>query len=172
MQEPIYVISSLVAQLCSQTQRFPKVLETEFDHHSNSLGQKNKPSFSVLIEALEAFAKESKIILLIDALDESEKCQELLGYLSELQNIKGSINVLVTGRNALHIEEALSSFTRLRLESCETEMDHDILSYIDHRLQFDRKLKWLKPAVRSDIAQILSTKSLGMYVSICACCKL
>jgi hypothetical protein len=114
-QDPITVIGSLVAQLCSQFGWYPEELELAFDHSSNIAGQKRRPSFSVLRDTLLSFAGDNKIILLIDALDECGRRKDVLDFISNLKEATRYINILITSRDESDIQEALHSFTRLRI---------------------------------------------------------
>jgi hypothetical protein len=156
------VIGSLVAQLCSQFGWYPEELELAFDHSSNIAGQKRRPSFSVLRDTLLSFAGDNKIILLIDALDECGRRKDVLDFISNLKEATRYINILITSRDESDIQEALHSFTRLRIESRLNDMDRDIRYFINNRLQSDRKLQWLNSSVKADIAGSLNTKSAGM----------
>jgi hypothetical protein len=156
------MVGSLVAQLCSQSGWCPKELELAFDRSSNIAGQKKRPSFSVLQEALQAFATHNKVILLIDALDECDGRKDFLEFISSLAKTMQNVNILVTSRDEPDIREALHCFARLRMESRLEEMNLDIRYYIDSRLQSESKLQWLNSSVKTDIVSLLNSKSAGM----------
>lgn len=130
-QDPVNVIGSLVAQLCSQL-HFPLELQLAFTH-SSSGGQKRGPTLSMLTETVNMLAKENKIILLIDALDECDKRDNILNAISSLKGAD-NINLLITSRTELDIQEGLYFFNLLRIESNLDAVDEDIRSYISHRL--------------------------------------
>jgi hypothetical protein len=156
------MIGSLVAQLFSQFGWCPEELELAFDRSSNIAGQRRGPSLSVLQQALQAFARNSTVILLIDALDECGSRKDALDFISSLTKTMQNVNVLITSRDELDIREALHSFARLRMESRLEEMNLDIRFYIDSRLQSDSKLQWLNSSVKTDIVSLLNSKSAGM----------
>lgn len=159
-EDPVNVIGSLVAQICSQLGSFPAELEAAFAH-SSSGGAKRRPEISVLTSTLVVLAKENKIILLIDALDECSKRGDMLTAISNLKEAD-NIQIFITSRAEPEIPEGLDFFRRLKIESNLQAVDLDIRNYINRRLESDRKLLWLKPALKSDIIESLNKKSQGM----------
>lgn len=102
-------------------------------------------------------------MLVVDALDECDDCGKILSFISMLQAEDLAVKVLVTSRNELEIEDALSSsFSRLRLEYQRNEVNRDIKVYVEHRLGTDVRLKYLPAAVKTEIQQSLEEKSAGM----------
>jgi hypothetical protein len=160
-QSPVNVLGSLVAQLCAQSGWFSEDLKIEFDC-SNSAGQRRRPSFFALRGALQSFSKEGRVILLIDALDECNKRNEVLEFISVVQEATENINILITSRDEPDIRAALPTFARTRLENWSIEMNRDIRAYLNHRLERDPRLQWLAASVKIDIARSLDAKSAGM----------
>lgn len=161
-QDPITLIASLAAQLCYQFGWCPTDLELACNQSNNYPGQRKRPSFKNLAKTLQEYARDSKIFLLIDALDECSSRDEVLHFLMDLTKSKQNINVLVTGRDEPNIREELTSVTRLEIETRLHDVESDIQRYIDHRLQSDRKLHWLSASVKSEIGYALRTDSGGM----------
>lgn len=155
------IIGSLVAQLCSQFQ-CPEELILAFKD-SLSPGQRRRPSWELLKQTLSWFSKDQKILILVDALDECEQREEVLNFLSKLREDSGKISMLVTSREEADIEGAFQSFSRLRIEKRRPEVDRDIKSYIDQRLEVDAGLKGLPPSVKADIRLSLNGKCAGMF---------
>ena len=159
-QDPVNVIGSLVAQLCSQMRYFPKKLELAFAHCSSG-GQKRRLTLPVLMEILVVLSVERKFILLVDALDECDKRGDMLNTIVSLKQAV-NINMLITSRAEPEIQDTLFFFRKLCIESNLQEVGQDIRRYIEHCLESDRKLLWLNPSVRSDIANSLNSRSHGM----------
>jgi hypothetical protein len=159
-QDPVNVVGSLVAQLCSQLGYFPDKLETAFAHCSSG-GQKRRSTLPLLMEVLAILAVERKVILLVDAIDECNKRGDFFGAISNLEKEDG-ISMLITSRAEMEIQDALFFFKNLRIESNLQEVGYDISQYIDHRLVSDRKLLWLNPSIRTDIRDLLNSRSHGM----------
>jgi hypothetical protein len=161
-QDPVNIIGSLVAQLCCQTGWFPEILQQSFETKRNSSGQKDRPSFDDLKSGLHSFAKDSRIILLIDAIDECVNREALLNTICDLRNESEKISLLVTSRNESDINEILKCCSRLHLEDHVIEVDRDIGMYIETRLMTDRKLQWLEASMKAEIRTHLKTRSGGM----------
>lgn len=159
-RDPVNVVGTLVKQYCSQIGSFPEELELAFTH-SNSGAQKRKPTLFTLVETLKMLAKQTRVALLIDALDECDERGDILSAISSL-SAADNINILITSRAELDIEEGLQNFTLLRIESKLQAVSEDIRAYISHRLEKDQKLRWLSPSLKSDITELLNSRSHGM----------
>jgi len=79
-----------------------------------------------------------------------------------LQSLGKNISIFLTSRHELDIQDALASFELVQMEGWTREVDEDIKTYIDHRLQTDRSLLRLKPSVRDEISACLHERSCGM----------
>lgn len=155
------VLGSLTAQVCAQL-NVPDVLKNEFVE-SHKGGQKRPPTTQALFRTLAQLAQGCTLMLVVDALDECDDRGKVLSFISMLQAEDLAVKVLVTSRNELEIEDALSSsFSRLRLEYQRNEVDRDIKVYVEHRLGTDVRLKYLPAAVKTEIQQSLEEKSAGM----------
>lgn len=115
-----------------------------------------------ITEILLQIASQYRVTILVDGLDECEQRRDILGFLRQLGRKGGYLNVLVSSRDEFDIREALSAFPRLRLETASASLDHDIGSYINHRLSHDREFKWLKETFRLTIQERLSSQAKGM----------
>jgi hypothetical protein len=113
-------------------------------------------------QALQWFAEENKIILVIDAIDECEAREGLLGFIGILGNEMENISLLVTSRNESDIHDRLFSCERVTLESHLKEMDHDVGSYIENRLKSDQNLQWLDMSIKTEIRCYMKRRSGGM----------
>lgn len=157
--DPTNILGSLVAQICSQTGASYDELEAAFDHsrHSNK-----RPSIALLKDMLCLLSASRRIILLVDAIDECVQRKELLSSMAYLQSLGKNISIFLTSRHELDIQDALASFELIQMEGWTREVDEDIKTYIDHRLQTDRSLLRLKPSVRDEISVCLHERSCGM----------
>ena len=154
------VIGSLVAQLCSQMPYPGEVLVAYKD--SLAPGKRRAPSWDILRRTLSWCSRDRKVLLLLDALDECGKREDILRFLCRLREENENISVFVTSREEADIEEAFRSCPRLRLENHRADVDKDIQSYIDQRLAIDASLKKLPLAVKADIKLSLIGKCIGM----------
>lgn len=158
-QDHLNVLGSLVAQICSQISHCPDELEIAFNHSRYS---DKRPTAMLLRSILSFISTTRKVLLLIDAVDECNQRQELLSVMTHLQEQNKNISVLLTSRQELDIEDALVSFDHIRIEDWTKEVDDDIKTYIDQRLQADASLLRLKHSVRKEIRTGLHQRSLGM----------
>lgn len=161
-QDAINLVGSLAAQLCHQFGWFPEELVHAFDHSRNGVGQTKRPRYALLTEVLQSFSSIWRISLLIDALDECGGRKDVLDFLTNLQEATRNVSIFITSRDELDIQEALRSFTRLRIENHLDQVDRDIGYYINHRLQSDKTLQRLTTSIKNDIQRSLTSKSAGM----------
>jgi hypothetical protein len=87
-EDPVNIVGSLVAQLCSQQESFPEKLEVAFAHCSSG-GQRRRATLAMLVEILVALAVKTKVILLVDALDECDKRGNILAAVASLEEADG-----------------------------------------------------------------------------------
>lgn len=158
-QDPLNVLGSLVAQICSQLEFCPEELELAFSHsrHSNK-----RPTITLLRDILCSLSISRRIVLLIDGVDECNERKELLKSMTYFKHMSENISIFLTSRHELDIQDALISFEHIRIETWTKEVDKDIEIYIDHRLQTDQRLLRLKDSVKEEIRQCLHSKSSGM----------
>jgi predicted lipid carrier protein YhbT len=112
------------------------------------------------MEILVVLALERKLILLVDALDEFVKRDDMLNAIVSLERAD-NISMLITSRAEPEIQDTLFFFRKLRIES-NLQVGQDIRRYIEHCLESNRKLLRLNPSVRSDITESLNSMSHGM----------
>lgn len=143
------VVGSLAAQLCVQLP-LPKALVQDYEA-SKLPARTSRPSWVVLQKAIQSFAMSSKILLLVDALDECEEREEVLGFLNKLEKETNSISILVTCRADAHFIGSANSYQQLRMENRRSEIDKDIGSYVLHRLATDAQLKKFPQAIKNEI---------------------
>lgn len=156
------IVGSLVSQLCSQL-GYPEELRNAYKSSLVS-GQKRKPDWDILEQALRWFTTQRKILILIDALDECGQRDNILKLLTKLHKSNEQVGILVTSREEHDIKDALPTASRITLESHNLEMKRDISIYIDYRLEHDKVLKDLPSTVKHNIRTSLNRRCAGMYV--------
>jgi len=80
---------------------------------------------------------QHRVAILVDALDECKRRQDILKLFWCLGKRGGPLNVLLSSRDEADIRETLSDFPRMRLEAVSDYLDRDIDCYIDYRLDHD-----------------------------------
>ena len=162
-QQPEKMIRSLICQLsmyCAVS-----VLQHLYSSYSNGGRQ---PGGEVLLRTLhQMMTSLGEIYVILDALDECAKRDELLTDLEEVISWKDAkLHMLNTSRRETDIEETLTplSDTRNRIAIQSERVNADIRTYIHGRLQIDKKLKrWQKlPNVQIEIENTLTRKADGM----------
>ena len=103
----------------------------------------------------------------MDALDECEDRQELLGFIEKAVEWRfEKLNVIMTSRKLKEFEDffdaELEGGSRLSIQN--NKVDGDIRSYVHGKLQSDRRFKRWKaqPNVQEEIENKLIEKSNGM----------
>jgi hypothetical protein len=110
-----------------------------------------------------------KVFIVLDALDECEKRDEMLEFLKGLQEDEHDLVILVTSRGKADIAEAFDEYPRLDLNACRRDLDQDIHAYIEVLLAQEPRFQQLPAPVKADIKASLVGKTAGMYVfdSVC-----
>lgn len=158
-QDPVNVLGSLTAQICYQLESYHGDLERTFQH---SLHSGKRPSIALLREALCTLSASANIILLVDAIDECGERQELLDTFNSLSSVSANISILLTSRHELDIQDALVTFGHVSVEDWIKEIDEDIETYINYRLESDLRLSRLKPSIKDEVRSSIHGKSHGM----------
>jgi hypothetical protein len=162
-QEPVNIIGSLVAQVCVHLGYFPQELEDAYDQSTNVNGQIARPTMEALVSSLETLATRRKLILLIDALDECNDSKAVAQVINKTTGTDSSINVLVSSRDEVHIQQQLSMASRLSIGRHGSQVSDDIRSYINTKLDNDPGFLWLKPSFKAEIQVLLNNKSGSMF---------
>ena len=162
-RDPLNLVGSLLAQICFKLRSFPASLEAVFDGCKMSQSPYSKrTNLDTIAEVLLEIASQHRITILVDALDECERHQDILSFLQRLGTKGVFCNVLVSSRDEADVREALLNFPRMPLEASSACLERDIDSYINHRLSHDREFKWLKQSFQQTIRERLNTEAKGM----------
>lgn len=158
-------VSSLLAQLCSQTIEAPEPL---VDMYEECRSGQQKPATGELIGTLPKTIQEfEEVFFVVDALDECPKAcerEELLSLIAEMKSWSPSnIHLLVTSRQEPDIEETLFPLlTSPAIPIQGFQIDMDIRLHVADQLSSDPKLnKWPK-AVKMEIENALVEGAGGM----------
>lgn len=155
------VLATILSQLCTQLGYFPEELLCAYQS-STQPGQNHFPSIEALSEAIKILSRTQRTYLFIDGMDEVEDCKSLAERVLHLVNSANHINILVTSRNEVFIQQVLKDVRRISLEHHVSEIDRDIERYIASRLSNGDDFAWLSPDVQRLISDSLLSKSRGM----------
>jgi hypothetical protein len=172
-QDSRALLTSLLIQLCDQSDSFCEVLLRLYSAHRDGSRQ---PSDAALVQSLKKMittAGKVPIYLIIDALDECpdtsglqssrEKVLELVEDLLELHN--PNFRLCITSRPEIDIRTSLEQWTSE--SSCislhdQTGQKEDIINYIRSVVYTDRKMKRWRTEDKELIIETLSDRAEGM----------
>jgi hypothetical protein len=162
-QTPIRLLASLLKQLLQERRFIPEGLKKLYEHHIQ------KSTFPALDEITTFLHSEmvrySKVFIIVDALDEcahDDDAREIL--LSELNTLQTTnpMNLMVTSRPILKIEQKFQEAIRLEIRAS----DADVQKYLDGHMSrlascVTRNIS-LQETIKSEIVKVVD----GMYVSL------
>ena len=162
-RDPLNLAGSLLAQICFKLGSFPAALNEAFERSKMSASPYGKRiNLGTIIEMLIELTSQHRVTILVDALDECERREDLLDFLCKLARQGGHLNILVSSRDETDIRDTLSDFPRMRLESASACLDRDIDYYINYRLGHEPDFKWLKQTFKQTIRERLSAQANTM----------
>ncbi|KAI9856111.1 MAG: hypothetical protein M1813_009229 [Trichoglossum hirsutum] len=160
------MICSLITHLSIQSASTPRALESLF---SSCMNGQRRPTTGELLETLRQMVQTfDETFIILDALDECKKRQELLEDIEIFAEWKTErLHILVTSRREKDIEERIEPLIHDEGRICiqSTAVNHDIRAYTHERLQTDWGLRrWQKkPEVQQEIKETLVNKAGGMF---------
>ena len=98
--------------------------------------------------------------LVLDALDECNDIEELLGALMELN--KGGIRLFVTSRPLQVIKDGFSDLPSIDMDTTKYEVSVDIRLHVKRELDSHRRLRIMDASLKKEIYSVLCEKADGM----------
>ncbi|KNG89399.1 putative ankyrin repeat-containing protein [Aspergillus nomiae NRRL 13137] len=153
-QKLVHVLGALLAQL---SDRFPQALDVlEPDFRKKSL-----PSPDILLRILRSHARELKrLYIFVDAVNESDECENIISTLLSLAESEYQIHVMVTSTAA---SVTLSKDDLLREQMKPSSNQKDIQDFVNAQLETRPSLRYLPPHTKRDITTVLIAKANGMF---------
>jgi hypothetical protein len=103
------------------------------------------------------------VYIVLDALDESLDCEEILHFIDSVQHWGLSrLHLLITSRQLADIEEALTDLATEKICLQHSEMKQDIVLYVADKLESDKSLSKFPPDIRLQIQKKLLEGGDGM----------
>ncbi|KAJ5964304.1 uncharacterized protein N7479_004180 [Penicillium vulpinum] len=153
------VLGSLVAQLSGT---FPSILDeirSIYNKGPSNQARRFPIELSVLEAAIVKTASEkTKIVLLVDAINESHDMQLLEASLLRLASLSTNVRVLITTTNMNHIKHHNASVLNISGNS-----RGDIGAFIKYRLETDDMLRTLAPEFQAEIEYTLRRNADGSF---------
>jgi len=165
------LLSSMLFQLCDQSDSYHKVLSTFHSTHRN--GAQN-PSDEKLIQCLLDLVKlpgPPPVYLIVDGLDESPNTstqsfhrEQVLSFLDDLVKARlQNLRLCVTSRPEVDIKAVLEplAFRSVCVEK-ESGQEKDINDYIESIIHTDKKMESWSPKHKRLVVDVLAKKADGM----------
>ena len=166
------LLSSLLIQLCARSHRRYDILSDLHAVHDTGLRQ---PSESDLLQCLEDVLQlpgEGKVYIIVDALEECPNAsgfpntarEKVLDLFEELVDWNvPDLRICVTSRPEVDIQIILEPLASHHISlHDESGQKEDIINYISHFVQADRRMKKWRPEDKQLVIDTLSTKADGM----------
>ena len=165
------LLSSVLVQLCHQSDSYFRILSTFYSEHANGL---RHPSSDALMKCLKDILEvpgQAPVYLIVDGLDECSNSSDMpsprekvLMLLEELIKLQFSnLRICVTSRPEVDIKVALEPLTFYSLSLHEEDGQiEDIENYIRSVVSADPKMRRWKAADRELVIDVLMKKSDGM----------
>lgn len=155
------MIRSLVTQLLNKCETMPEALVKLWQSH------KNNPQgidTVVLVEAWrELVCSFQDVYVVLDALDESYEHEDVLRFIESLQHWNlPQVHLLVTSRQWTTIEASFETIAHTRICLQDSEMNEDIIMYIEEELANDKVMVKWPSEIREQVRRKLLTGEDGM----------
>ncbi|KAJ5678666.1 Ankyrin repeat-containing protein [Penicillium macrosclerotiorum] len=125
-------------------------------------------SFAACNELLHEIVRSGvKLRIIIDALDECDAPKTLLKALKDASEvIPGGLEVLVSSRHEVHVDEKIPNVVIINLtkSSSETDMITYIQTEVNERDDDERLLKGKHPDLETRLIEILGRRAGGMFI--------
>jgi hypothetical protein len=156
---------SLIGQLYQGHSDAQEPLDQLWNSRRESNHQFSKKSLVDVL--LVMLSRVNNVSIVLDALDESTTRNDVLAWLRDVLEAKGSTcRILVTARREEDIESALQQWIRPqdRISIQQDDVNEDIRAYVGHTVRNSGELvRWHKlPAVQDEIETALVKKADGM----------
>jgi len=169
------LLSSVLFQLCSQSDKFSQVLLSIYSSHGNG---SREPSIDTLLECLKtilALPGQGPIYIVVDALDECPDSpglrthrQEVLEIMKELLDSKlPHLHFCVTSRPEINIQRAFDPLNpyNVSLHNQDGQIK-DLAKYVQSVVGSDATMQDWPANVKELVINTLAKKGGGMYVIV------
>jgi len=172
-QDARNLLSSVLIQLCSQSDRFSQVLSSIYLSHGNGSRQ---PSIDTLLECLKAILAlqgQAPLYIIVDALDECPnssglrtKRQEVLEIVEELIQLKlPHLHFCVTSRPEIDIRRAFDPLNPYNVSLHDQDGQiKDLEEYVNSVVRSDATMQDWPSKVKELVIDTLTKKGGRMYV--------
>jgi len=171
-QEVRHLLSSILIQLCGQTDELFKILASLFNDHDRGTRQ---PSEHTLMECLKSMLQlpgQGPLYLIIDALDECPNSsgypmqrEQVLAVMQELINLQlPQVHFCITSRPEIDIRDVLGPLAVHNVPLHEQAgQNQDIVDYINHFVRSDPRVQRWREEDKQLVVETLIEKAGGMF---------
>jgi len=169
------LLSSVLFQLCSQSDQFFQVLSSIYSSHGNG---SREPSIDTLLECLKtilAFQGQAPLYIVVDALDECPNSsglrtqrQEVLEIVKELIDLKlPHVHFCITSRPEIDIRRVFGPLNpyNVSLHNRAGQIK-DLAEYVESVVGSDATMQNWPAKVKELVVNTLAVKGDGMYVMV------
>ncbi|KAF2188023.1 hypothetical protein K469DRAFT_685351 [Zopfia rhizophila CBS 207.26] len=162
-QDPINILASLVAQLSS---RAPQIIDDFSSKFADAVKAKLPRSLS--LEDIEGTfvrntAQLSGTLLLVDAVNESEKFMDVTKMLIKMVRNGNNVRLIVTSTGGLGSEMSTDDVNITHCNMHSLDINKDIGLYIDSKLANDANLMKLSEPLKIEIRDAIVSRAGGMF---------
>ncbi|PYI17905.1 hypothetical protein BO99DRAFT_336654, partial [Aspergillus violaceofuscus CBS 115571] len=157
-QNPVNILGSLVAQISKSV---PSILDTirPFFEATDSHPHRQPSDISVVADAItNCTQNDRRVILLIDAINESVSYQELIRSLLKISELTPNLRIFLTGT-----DDIVSERHARILHMSSSIISDDIDTFIRFRLQHDSTLKSLSTRLQDQVWKALMEGADGSF---------
>lgn len=156
-QTSLGFLGSIIAQLIRKKVEILDILEPLYDGSGQGRWPPNMRKLeNMLYEIVRRF---SRVIIVIDALDECTERTDLFRVVGRLQRLK-NLSLLITSRDDLEIRLEFADLPSLSIKKDDVSVD--IENFVSGELPRQPRLAYLKPTTKSDITAALVKGSRRM----------
>ncbi len=164
------LLSSLLVQLCGQSDAYYQILFTFYEAHDSGEQQASDNELLKCLEHMLKLPEQPTVYIIIDALDECpttglpSRREEVLNLVRELVRLQiPNLRICVTSRPEADIEPVLDplAFRSVSLHG-ERGQVHDIAEYVKFVVNTDPKIRTWRQADKEHVIQVLTSKADGM----------
>jgi len=174
-QDARNLLSSVLIQLCSQSDKFSQVLSSIYSSHGDG---SREPSIDTLLECLKsilALQGQAPLYIVVDALDECPDSsglrtqrQRVLEIVKELIDLKHPhLHLCATSRPEVDIRKAFDSLNphNVSLHNQDGQIK-DLAEYVKSVVGSDAMMQTWPAKVKELVIDTLTKKGGGMYVTV------
>ena len=164
------LISSLLVQLCDQSDAYCAILSDFFLAHDNGSKYASDGEMVQCLKIILKLPKQATVYIVIDALDECPTLtlpsprDNVLAFVEELVTLQApNLRICVTSRPEADIEPVLNplAFRSVSLHS-ESGQAQDIAEYVKFVVNSDPKMRAWRKADKELVIDVLMKKADGM----------